>query len=56
MEIVKIVPRPDAAFDAEDYPDYLRKTSVQEVFGKNENVKCIGNIFDNPELVECEEV
>lgn len=36
------------------YPDYLRKISVPKIFTDNSisDVKLLGNIFDNPELLE----
>lgn len=51
-EIVKVEPYP--GLDMSDYPTYLRMISVLEIFIRNSGIKLLGNIFDNPELLEVE--
>lgn len=49
-EVVKVEPYP--GLDISDYPDYLKTISVLEVFIRKSGVTLLGNIFDNPELLE----
>lgn len=58
VEVIKYEPYPDSYLSVEDYPGYLKAISVLELFNseKNSAVEFIGNIFDNPELLEGDQI
>ena len=50
VEVVKV--EPYHGMDVSDYPDYLKTISVFEIFLRSANAKLLGNMIDNPELLE----
>lgn len=52
VAVKKVEPHPESCLDAEDYPYYQKQISILKMFKENLNIKPIGNIFDNPELLE----
>lgn len=53
VEVIKWEPT-GTFFDAEDFPEHSKTISVLQLFNskRNMDVEFIGNVFDNPELLE----
>lgn len=57
FEVIKVqYPEEGIYDDEEDYPEWNRKISILEILDEKFyiNFECIGNIFDNPELLKGE--
>lgn len=52
VEVVKVEPYPESGMEEGDYPEYLKQISLPEMMEINCDIQLLGNIFDNPELLE----